>query len=212
MADEKPEVEVPETPESLDGPENPLAGIDPEKMRELEEKLAAFRQGDGNTTVTGSEAPSMDLSRFEIPAGMEHLYKRAKQVDGPDGKPAWAVIQHEYMTRSGSISNNTEGVDGKGLPKRLDDQINVIINSAQGMLSSVNGWRLSAILPNGIGSGVAVFERDTKILLPMPELVKTDVEVQPVDDEELKRMQEKAEQWTAGEGGTTEGDPDKTSG
>jgi len=213
MADEQtPEIEAPETPESLDGPENPLADIDPEKMKLLEEKFAAFRQGgDGGTTVTGSEAPSMDLSRFEIPENMMHMYRRAKEIKGPNGEPVWAIIQHEYLTITGSVATNANGVDSAGLPKRLDQRINVVINGPEGQMSVPSGWRLSALIPNGIGSAVAVFERDTKVILPTPELVKTDVEVAPVDDEELKRMQEKAQNWTKGEE-TKEGDPDKTSG
>jgi len=197
----------PPLPAEVTGEAGSLPDIDPEKLKLLQEKLAAFKKSTGET-ISGSEDPdalpqSLDLSKFEVDPELEHFYKRA-ELDKETG--TWFVVEHQYMIQSGAWhvdgSGQVYNIDKKGRKhyraKGLDHIITEIVNGPEGMLSRQKGWRLSALLPgNGMGQGTAVFERQVKRALPEPKpIVKP--EEQPLEkttDEELARMNERAKNW-----------------
>ena len=210
--------EEPALPEELTGEEGvaeagPLADVDPAKLAMLRERLAAFKKNEGKT-ISGSEDPdaapeSLDLTKFEVDPELEHLYKRATAEDSPDGTRHWFVIEHQYMIQTGAWhidgSGQATGKNKQGVTlyraKGLDHIITDIINGPEGILSRQKGWRLSALLPNQMSNGVAVFERQVKRALPDPKpIVKP--EEQPMEkttDEELARMNDRAKEWAAGQ-------------
>ena len=126
--------------------------------------------------------------------------------------PKWTVIEHQYWIISGNwhfdnsgepkVQNGVVVKDKHGRvqyhPKGLDHRIQEIINGPDGMLSRQKGWRLSALLPGSMGQGIAVMERQAHRALPDPKpIIKP--EEQPLEkttDEELARMQEKAQEWS----------------
>lgn len=176
--------------------------VDPAMLAEIEKRMAAFQSEQGKT-VSGSEAPAgPDLSQFEIPPHLQHLYARARIEDvSRDGsevtQPTWVCAAHEYRIITGNVS----GEYGKRNDKtnrfmRLDDQINEIVNGAEGVMSiPKHGWSLSAMIPNGSGLLTAVLERNRKWSLPDPEPVKKETKVAEVKDEELQRANAVAQEW-----------------
>lgn len=210
-----PEVEGEQSP----GVAGPLQEISPEKLAELQERLAAFKRGEG-TTASGSEGVDQvnkfNPADWEVEPHLMHLYMRSTLEQTPDG-PQWVVMEHQYMIQTAPWHVENAGKpyaktkQGKTLTHGmgLDFIINEIVNGPEGMYSREKGWRLSALLPgNSLGSGgIAVFERQVRRALPDPKPI-VHPEEQPLEettDEELARMQEKAQEWTAEQ---TDGDPD----
>jgi hypothetical protein len=184
--------------------------IDPEALARLEENLAKFKENEERTS-SGSEAVGTDLSGLEIDPALAHLYARGR-VEDVDGKPTWVCAMHEYLVLSGSFSGEFGKRNKAGMYMRLDDLITEVANGPEGIMSiPQHGWRLSAILPNGSGLGVAIMERNIKRILPWPEPVKTETEVADVKDEELQRANADAQAWAANEGGAS-ADPDSDAG
>jgi hypothetical protein len=196
----------PALPEEAAGEAGPLSEVDPEKLRILRERLAAF-QTNKETTVTGSEDPdalpqSLDLSKFEVEPELEHFYKRA-ELDKESG--AWVVVEHQYMIHTGAWhidgSGQLTGTNKQGKKlyraKGLDHIITEIINGPEGVLSRQKGWRLSALLPGAMSQGIAVFERQVRRALPEPKpIVQPDEQpLEKVSDEELVRMNDRAKAW-----------------
>jgi hypothetical protein len=182
--------------------------VDPAQLAELERRLAAFKESTGQT-ASGSVAPTVDLSDFELDPEIAHLYRRGRVEDretseGP--KPTWVSPEHQYLIVDGNYNGSHGMRRGKGQGQhlfiRLDDNITAIVNGPEGIMSvPEHGWRLSAILPNSGGMGVAVFERNVKRELPDPTPVQKTTTVADVKDEELMRMNEEAQQWAAGQDG-----------
>lgn len=185
--------------------------VDPAMLAEIEKKLAAFQSSQAQT-VSGSEAPAgPDLSQFEIPPHLQHLYARARIEDvSRDGsevtQPTWVCAAHEYRIIMGNVSGELGKRNEKtGRFFRLDDQINEIVNGPDGLLSiPKHGWSLSAMIPNGAGLLTAVLERNKKWSLPDPEPVKKETKVAEVKDEELQRANAVAQEWVAGQRETSD--------
>lgn len=199
MSDENviPESGLTADPNAEISPELPPE-IDPEALARLEENLARFKESEAQT-ASGSEAPTTDLSGLELDPNLAHLYQRGR-VEDVDGKPTWVTAMHEYLVLSGNFSGAFGKRNKAGIYQRLDDQITEVVNGPEGIMSiRDHGWRLSAILPNGSGMGVAIMERNIKRVLPWPEPVKTETPVADVKDEELQRVNADAAKWAAGE-------------
>jgi len=198
------EIQVPEIESGLS--ENPEAEvsepalpreIDPEVLAQLERNLEAFKSEQG-ATASGSEAVAgPNLDDFEFDPALEHLYRRGR-VEDVDDVPTWVTPEHQYLIIGGNYGGE-RGKRNKGnVLMRLDDQIQEITNGPEGIMSIANhGWRLSAVIPNGTGMGVAILERNIKRPLPWPDAVKKETEVAAVKDEELQRMNETAQAWAA---------------
>lgn len=188
-----------ENPEAEIAPRTPTE-IDPEKLAELEKRLAEFKSG-GGQTVSGSENPdgAPDLTDFELDPELAHLYARGR-VEDIDNVPTWVTAEHQYWIVSGSYAGEMGRKNKAGYFTRLDDIISSIINGPDGIMSiKDHGWRLSAVIPNGAGMGVAILERNVKRKLPWPKTVEKTTEVADVKDEELVRMNAEAKKWEEGE-------------
>lgn len=172
--------------------------IDPEMLALAEQKLKEFKEN-ASQTASGSEGVDPALDQLEIKPDLLHLYKRG-QIEDVDGNPTWVTAMHEYLIISGNYNGEFGKRNKAGQYMRLDDLITEITNGPEGIMSiRDHGWRLSAILPNGSGMGVAILERNIKRVLPTPEPVKLKTEVAEVKDEELQRVNADSQQWAAGE-------------
>jgi hypothetical protein len=221
MVPEENEMQSPPAP--AEGAAGPIPDIDPAKLAELEAKLKAFKANQGKTE-SGSEAPDspFDPTQFEYEPEKEHLYRRAT-IEEVNGEAKWVYVEHQYYIHSGQWhiegGGQEKGKDKRGQmqyrAKGLDQIISEVINGPEGMLSVQKGWRLSALLPGGSlgsGSGVAVFERQVKRVLPDPKpIVKPEeVPLEETTDEELARMQERSKEWSGEGKPADEAEPDST--
>lgn len=184
--------------------------IPPEKLAELEAKLAEFKAGGGDGS-TEQPALAFDPEQYEFDPTLEHLYLRSTLEPTPEG-PKWMVVEHQYWFLSGQYHVEDGGTpriqggmivkDKKGRTqyhaKGLDQQVTEIVNGPEGAATRLKGWRLSGIIPQGgMGIGVAILDREVKRALPDPKPI-TKAEEQPLEkvtDEELAQVQEKAKQW-----------------
>ncbi len=181
-----------ETPE----PDFP-SEIDPAALAELERNMeaAGFKKGEG-TTASGSEGASgPNLDDFELDPKLSHLYHRGRFEPTEDGGH-WVCAEHQFMIVTGTYSGQAGSRNKAGFYTRLDDMITAITNGAEGIMTiKEHGWRLSAIIPNGTGLGVAVFERNVRRVLPDPKPIEKVAVVADVKDEELVRVNEAAQAW-----------------
>jgi hypothetical protein len=211
-------------PEPAEGLAGPLADIDPEKLAALEDRLKEFRKNAGQTE-SGSEAVDAAISTFnpadwEVEPELEHLYQRS-QLENTDQGPKWTVLEHQYWivtgkwhvdhsgepkTQNGRIVKDKHGRVQR-YPKGIDHMVQEIINGPDGMLSREKGWRLSALLPGAMGEGIAVLERQARRALPDPKAIVKPEEtpLEKVTDEELVRMNERAQEWTEENSAPTDG-------
>lgn len=187
-----------QNPEAEIAEERLPSEIDPEEMARLAENLKLFKENQ-QKTISGSEAPEVDLSDFELDPELEHLYRRGRVEDTDEG-PKWVAAEHQYLIVGGNYSGEHGKKKENGLYVRLDDMITAIVNGPEGIISiKEHGWRLTAIIPNGSGLGVAILERNIKRVLPDPKPVEKTTPVEEVHDEELQRMSAQSQEWAAGQ-------------
>jgi len=213
---EDPVAEEPEVPAAL-------RDIDPEKLRELKEKLAKFVKGKG-TTESGSEAPvspgtteapqaepatlptgrDIDWDEYDLDFNIKHLYPRAVARPIQDGSIHWIAMIDEFYTtnRAGKqhgkmVHNpNDKDPDSKTEPLNLGEFLTAMTNGPE-------GWKIAALLPCGSETTV-VLQRQVPYQLPDPKPLKTmdtaDEEVEVPTDEELARTEQAALDFAAEEG------------
>lgn len=187
---ENPEAEVTETlPKE----------IDPTNLAELHHILDEFKEEHTQETASGSAIPIPSLDDLEVEPELRYLYERGTVEETSEGTK-WVVAKHEFLIETGSYSGEHGKTNKAGYLTRLDDIITKVVNGEHGIMSvKTHGWRLSAIIPNGTGMGVAVFERNVKMILPDPKPVEKKTEVAQVKDEELVRVNEESQAWAAGQ-------------
>lgn len=198
-----PQNEQPELP-----PE--LAALDPEKLAKIRENIEKFKAS-REQTVSGSEAPSdvpmiepasegqrspitgkdVDWSEYNLPYDVAHLYPRSFLRQTEQGVK-WVALVTEYVTVQRAFEQRGKQLKD-GSPMNLGEYMTDMVNSR-------DQWRVVGMLPAGIGQGAVILAREVPIVLPDPEPLKKNTEVEPPRDEELNRVEKGALDWAQAEG------------
>ena len=210
--------EEPEVPDAL-------REIDPDRLRELKEKLAAFVAGKGKT-VSGAEAPpdtlptsvapqaepaavppgkDVDWDEYDLDFAVKHLYPRSVLRPIQDGSVHWVTMIDEFYSTNragkqhGKLVHNPadkQDPDSKTDPHNLGEFLTAMVNGPE-------GWKIAALLPSGTETTV-VLQRQVPYVLPDPKPLKTlDTaadEIEVPTDEELARTEQAALDFASEEG------------
>jgi len=143
--------------------------------------------GEKGATNKGSD---VDWSAYNLQYEIAHHYKAATYRDTPQG-PAWVVMLDEFWTLTREYDMVGKVLkDGSRL--NLGEFLTETLNNGE-------GWRVVSILPSGMKAGVTL-QKQVAHILPEPELLKTDVEVEAPGDAELERAEDAALNFMENEG------------
>ena len=182
-----------------------LQAVDKDKMAAIREKLKKYVQTE-EKTESGSEAvvdgtpgtgptdegKDVDWSEYDLEFSVKHLYPQAKLRQTPQG-PKWVYMANEFLSNELDYRNHGLKTQ-KGELRNLGDYLNDMMNSP-------DGWGLAGpITPTSLGRAGVLLHRLTPIVLPDPQPLKKETEVEPPRDPELQREEKAALDFMAQEG------------
>jgi len=197
-----------------------LREVDPEKMRQIREKMAEFLTKRGQT-ISGSEDPDsppqvgglegdkpvgatisgtdVDWSEYDLPYSVRHLYPKAQLRETPQGVKWVALLQEFYSTERDAKSHgkrvNIPGANDKSAtePLNLGEYLTEMVNGP-------DGWSIAAILPGNLGKGSVILQKQTPYILPDPLPLKKAEEIEAPKSGELTEIENAALAFAEEEG------------
>ena len=189
-----PEVEI--TPEQI---ESSLTEEQRAQIKAFVSQQAAAPKAEtesGSEAVAGEKGATnkgsdVDWSAYDLKYEIAHHYKTATYRDTPQG-PAWVDMVDEFWSLTREYDSHGKVLkDGTRL--NLGEFLSEVLNNGQ-------GWRVISILPTSGGRAGVALQKQFAMILPEPELLKTDTEVEAPGDAELERAEDAALNFMENEG------------
>lgn len=189
------------TAENMPTEEGMPEGMTAEQRQELLAQVQRMTSSESTkTTISGSQAvdegvtssgADVNWDEYDVPFALRHFYKASTHRETPEG-PRWVAETDEFMSIARDFGNHG---------KRLKD--GTLLNLGEYLQEKLNdghGWRAVSILPTTGGQAGVLLQRKVPYILPIANKLKTDTEVAPPTDPELKQAEDAALSFMMREG------------